>query len=100
MKNEGEKSLFEKFESSISMKAKDFADEITNVTVQQKGRHGKASIEKEHADNYKAVRDMLLSCGIPWVSSHRHGCQEYIAQIGIWWAGGVAEEIIDIKKIL
>lgn len=64
MKSEKIKNLFDKFESSISIKAKDFAAEMTSVNVQQKDLHGMSSIEKEHVDNNKAVRDMLLSRGI------------------------------------
>lgn len=52
------------FLPTISIKAKDFAAEMTSVNVQQKDLHGMTSIEKEHVDNNKAVRDMLLSRGI------------------------------------
>lgn len=52
------------FLPTISIKAKDFAAEMTSVNVQQKDLHGMPSIEKEHVDNNKAVRDMLLSRGI------------------------------------
>ncbi len=46
------------------VKAKDFAAEMTSVNVQQKDLHGMTLIEREHVDNNKAVRDMLLSRGI------------------------------------
>lgn len=52
------------FLPTISIKAKDFAAEMTSVNVQQKDMHGMSSIEREHIDNNKAVRDMLLSRGI------------------------------------
>ncbi len=52
------------FLPTISIKAKDFAAEMTSVNVQQKDLHGMTSIEKEHIDNNKAVRDMLISRGI------------------------------------
>lgn len=52
------------FLPTISIKAKDFAAEMTSVNVQQKDLQGIDSIEKEHIDNNKAVRDMLLSRGI------------------------------------
>ena len=50
---------------TISIKAKDFAAEMTSVNVQQKGlvRTNKKS-GKEHVDNNAAVRDMLLQRGI------------------------------------
>lgn len=64
MKSEEIKNLFDKFESTICIKAKDFAAEMTSVNVQQKGLHGMPSIETELIDNHKAVRDMLLSSGI------------------------------------
>lgn len=52
------------FLPTISIKAKDFAAEMTSVNVQQKDLHGMPSIEKEHIDNNTAVRNMLLSRGI------------------------------------
>ncbi len=52
------------FLPTISIKAKDFAAEMTSVNVQQKDLQGMSSIEKEHIDNNKAVRDMLISRGI------------------------------------
>lgn len=52
------------FLPTINIKAKDFAAEMTSVNVQQKDLHGMTSIEQEHVDNNKAVRDMLLSRGI------------------------------------
>lgn len=52
------------FLPTISIKAKDFAAEMTSVNVQQKDLHGMSSIEKEHVDNNTAVRNMLLSRGI------------------------------------
>ena len=64
MKSEDIKNLFEEFEPTISIKAKDLAAEMTSVNVQQKDLHGMTSIEREHIDNNKAVRDMLLSHGI------------------------------------
>ena len=44
------------FLPTISMKAKDFAAEMTNVNVQQKDLYGEGQISKEHVDNNKAVR--------------------------------------------
>ena len=64
MKSEEIKNLFEEFEPNISIKAKDLAAEMTSVNIQQKDLHGMTSIEREHIDNNKAVRDMLLSRGI------------------------------------
>ena len=52
------------FLPTISIKAKDFAAEMTSVNVQQKDLHGIDSIEKEHVENNQAVREMLLSRGI------------------------------------
>lgn len=52
------------FLPTISIKAKDFAAEMTSVNVQQKDLHGMPSIECEHIDNNLAVRNMLLSRGI------------------------------------
>lgn len=52
------------FLPTISIKAKDFAAEMTSVNVQQKDLYGMPSIEREHIDNNLAVRNMLLSRGI------------------------------------
>lgn len=48
------------FLPTISIKAKDFAAEMTSVNVQQKDLHGQEQICKEHVDNNTAVRNMLL----------------------------------------
>lgn len=52
------------FLPTISIKAKDFAAEMTSVNVQQKNLYGVSSIEKEHIDNNLAVRKMMIERGI------------------------------------
>lgn len=52
------------FLPTISIKAKDFAAEMTSVNAEQKNLHGQMAIEKEHVDNNIAVRSMLLKRGI------------------------------------
>lgn len=52
------------FLPTISIKAKDFAAEMTSVNEQQKDLHGQEQICKEHVDNNTAVRNMLLQRGI------------------------------------
>lgn len=52
------------FLPTISIKAKDFAAEMTSVNVQTKDLQGEASITKEHVDNNEAVRKMLTERGI------------------------------------
>lgn len=52
------------FLPTISIKAKDFASEMTNVNVQSKDLKGENAITKEHVDNNQAVREMLLARGI------------------------------------
>ena len=52
------------FLPTISIKAKDFAAEMTSVNVQTKDLHGEMSITKEHVDNNAAVRKMLTERGI------------------------------------
>ena len=52
------------FLPTISIKAKDFAAEMTSVNVQQKDLHGQEQITREHGDNNAAVRNMLLQRGI------------------------------------
>ena len=52
------------FLPTISIKAKDFASEMTSVNVQSKDLQGETFIEKEHVENNVAVRKMLLERGI------------------------------------
>lgn len=52
------------FLPTISIKAKDFAAEMTSVNVQSKDLNGVPAIETEHIDNNLAVRKMLLNRGI------------------------------------
>ena len=52
------------FLPTISIKAKDFAAEMTSMNVQTKDLHGETSITQEHIDNNAAVRQMLISRGI------------------------------------
>ena len=52
------------FLPTISIKAKDFAAEITCVNVQTKDLQGETAITKEHIDNNAAVRKMLTERGI------------------------------------
>ena len=52
------------FLPTISIKAKDFAAEMTSVNVQAKDLQGEASITRKHVDNNAAVRKMLTERGI------------------------------------
>ena len=52
------------FLPTISIKAKDFASEMTSVNVQSKDLHGEKSITQEHIENNTAVRQMLIQRGI------------------------------------
>ena len=52
------------FLSTINIKAKDFAAEMTSVNVQQKDLHGLEKISSEHIENNLAVRKMMLDRGI------------------------------------
>lgn len=52
------------FLPTISIKAKDFAAEMTSVNVQSKDLTGGNAIEREHIDNNLAVRKMLIQRGI------------------------------------
>jgi DNA-damage-inducible protein D len=47
------------FLPTISIKAKDFAAEMTGLNVQSKNLKGQTIIEKEHVDNNQAIRQML-----------------------------------------
>lgn len=59
-----EKRPLADFLSTIAIKAKDLAAEMTSVNVQQKNLRGQIGIEVEHIDNNSAVRNMLLDRGI------------------------------------
>ncbi|OQX80318.1 MAG: DNA damage-inducible protein D [Bacteroidetes bacterium 4484_276] len=52
------------FLPTISIKAKDFAAEMTSLNVQSKDIIGQKPLEKEHVDNNLAVRKMLTQRGI------------------------------------
>ena len=52
------------FLPTISIKAKDFASEMTHVNVQQKALYGVSEISREHVDNNSAVRQMMIERGI------------------------------------
>ncbi len=52
------------FLPTISIKAKDFASEMTSVNVQAKDLQGERNITQEHVDNNSAVRKILIERGI------------------------------------
>ena len=52
------------FLPTISIKAKDFAAEMTSVNVQAKDLQGESAITEEHVENNAAVRKMLIDRGI------------------------------------
>ena len=59
-----EKRPLADFLPTISIKAKDFAAEMTNVNVQTKDLYGENRISQEHIANNVAVREMLVHRGI------------------------------------
>lgn len=48
----------------LSLKAKDFATEITKYNVKAQNMSRKSQISNEHVANNKAVRDLFISRGI------------------------------------
>ncbi len=52
------------FLPTLTIKAKDFATELTSHNVVEKNLHGEVSISREHIDNNKAVRKTLGDRGI------------------------------------
>jgi DNA-damage-inducible protein D len=52
------------FLPTLTIKAKDFATELTGHNVVEKNLYGDKSISKEHIDNNLAVRKMLLERGV------------------------------------
>ena len=61
-----EKRPLADFLPTISIKAKDFAAEMTSVNVQTKDLQGESRISQEHIANYAAVRDMLVQRNKRW----------------------------------
>lgn len=59
-----EKRPLADFLPTISIKAKDFAAEMTSVNVQTKDLQGENRISQEHIANNAAVRQMLIQRGI------------------------------------
>lgn len=49
---------------TITIKAKDFATELTNFNVEKEGMHGEPTITKEHVKNNAEVRTLLGKRGI------------------------------------
>ncbi len=52
------------FLPTLTIKAKDFATELTSHNVIEKDLHGEQSISQEHVDNNKAVRKILHERGV------------------------------------
>jgi len=52
------------FLPTLTIKAKDFATELTRHNVQEKDLKGQENISKEHVDNNKAVRKILQERGV------------------------------------
>jgi DNA-damage-inducible protein D len=70
MKKEQIQQLFEQFENAwdclptLTIKAKDFATELTSHNVTEKDLKGENTISKEHIDNNLVVRKMPIEKGI------------------------------------
>ena len=52
------------FLPTLTIKAKDFATELTSHNVTEKDLQGETSISREHVENNQAVRKMLLERGV------------------------------------
>lgn len=52
------------FLPTLTIKAKDFASELTSHNVTEKDLKGQSAISKEHIDNNTAVRKMLIERGV------------------------------------
>ena len=52
------------FLPTLTIKAKDFATELTSHNVVEKNLKGQYPIQKEHIENNQAVRKMLLKRGV------------------------------------
>ena len=51
-------------QSTLTIKAKDFANALTSHNVIEKDLNNQTSISKEHIDNNKAVKNILLKRGV------------------------------------
>ncbi len=49
---------------TLTIKAKDFANELTSHNVIEKDLNQQVQISQEHVENNKAVRDILLQRGV------------------------------------
>jgi DNA-damage-inducible protein D len=58
------KELVAGFLPTLTIKAKDFAAELTSHNVIEKNLRGDTAISKEHVDNNTAVRKMLKQRGV------------------------------------
>jgi DNA-damage-inducible protein D len=58
------KELVADFLPTLTIKAKDFAAELTSHNVIEKKLKGDTAISKEHVDNNTAVRKMLKQRGV------------------------------------
>ena len=57
--------LFEQFgNTTLTIKGKDFASELTSHNVTEKDLKGQNAISKEHINNNLAVRKMLIERGV------------------------------------
>lgn len=54
----------EQVAATLTIKAKDFATELTSHNVTEKDLKGESAISKEHVDNNVAVRKMLIERGV------------------------------------
>lgn len=52
------------FLPTITIKAKDFANEITNFNIKKDGLRSEPAISDEHVKNNRDVRDLLMQRGI------------------------------------
>ncbi len=52
------------FLPTLTIKAKDFAAELTHHNVVDKDLHGQPAIQREHVDNNHAVREILQERGV------------------------------------
>ena len=73
------------FLPTLTIKAKDFATELTSHNVTEKDLKGEQAISKEHTDNNLAVRKMLKERGvkpeaIPPAEIGRASCRERVCQ--------------------
>lgn len=86
------------FAPAIALKAKDFANEITNFNARERKMSSEAAMSREHIINNEAVRKTLLDRGIrpeslPAAGAFEPGCRRERAGLLRWGIEGFSGSV-------